>query len=976
MFLRCSNFFSPVRTFTIGAAIVVAVSALGQQTTTPDPSIQANGSGAEWVTTNQYVTPSAAPNSLFQDLKTNLRPDDNANGAEAVSTALSPDGKTLLILTSGYNYGFYTVSGTPIVYPILDPATGQPTGNTTPAAEWIFVYDVSGPVPVQKQKLNVPVTYCGLAWAPGGSRFYVSGGIGDVIYVFKKDGDQFVGDFPWVTLNTPQQLAGTPAGPRMNALGYAGYPVAAGIAVSPSGATLYVANYENDSISIVDTATRQVTSMVTFFEPGQKVATGEYPFWISVVQGTSGHPDKVFVSSQRDSQVVVFDDPTNIRAIPSGLGSSKMILNRDASRLYVANSDADSVTVIDTAAEKVVSTISMLRPAYKYTGANPNSLALSADETQLFVTLGGENAVAVIDLASSRVIGRIPVGWYPNAVSVSADGKRLYVVNAKDMPGPNPANSSDAPNPANRSEYIYALEKAHLSTIPVPDRIQLAALSKLVDSNNGFNSTHDSPLMSLLRNRIKHVIFIVRENRTYDQVLGDLPKGNGDPSLAIFPQPITPNAHKLALEFTTMDNFYETSEVSGDGWNWTTQSRTNDYTAKSVPASYGNGFGTLDVFGTNRSVEIGLPQSSGVPSQFTERITHLIDPTGASDILPGTRDISTAENEGELNPAAVGGYLWDEAVRSGKVVRHYGYFTDENYYYIQGDPLYIPIDRYPYQHNVPQGPPLTPTLAKGVNDPYYRGFDMSVPDRYHYEEWKREFDHYVAKGNLPDLQVMSLPLDHTGSFDSNVGGLNTPSLQVADNDYALGKIVADVTHSPYWKDTAIFVVEDDAQDGPDHVDAHRAPAFVISPYTKRGALVHTRYTQLNVMRTIEDLLGLKHLSMYDANVDPMDDVFTLKADLTAFDPVIPGVLCQPPVDPNLIPECTDENAEKTPAIKQIHDGAWWSQQTKGFDFRHADSLDAAGYNRLLWRGIKGDSVPYPAIRTGIPNATRFSKERE
>jgi DNA-binding beta-propeller fold protein YncE len=314
-----------------------------------------------------------------------------------------------------------------------------------------------------------------------------------------------------------------------------------------------------------------------------------------------------------------------------------------------------------------------------------------------------------------------------------------------------------------------------------------------------------------------------------------------------------------------------------------------------------------------------------------------------------------------LTPGVLGGYLWDEALRSGKSLRHYGFYTDYTYYYVP-PPLYIPISRTPFQSGIPQGPPLKPAL-RDVNDVYYRGFDLSVPDSYHYEEWKREFDQYVANHNLPDLEIMSLPLDHFGSFGSNVGGLNTPTLEIADNDYALGRIVSAVSNSPYWKNTAIMVLEDDAQSGPDHVDAHRSPAFVISAYTKRNALVHTFYTTVNLMRTIEDLLGLHHLSMNTANADPMSDVFTLMPDLRPYDPVVPGVLCAPPVNPKLIPECADPSAPKTSVVQQLHDGAWWQAATRQFDFSKPDSLDNEAFNRVLWKGIVGRK-PYPSRGSG------------
>ena len=939
------------------SAVVLFLSAAGSS-----PALCADDGGrtdGTRIATGQRITPARAPGSQVLPLHTDLRSDNNADAANAVTTALSPDGSTLLILTSGSNDSFYKEDGTPVLYDLLDPSSGLPTGQTTSNAEWVLVYDVSGPVPVQKQKINLPVTYNGLAW-DSGSRFYVSGGSGDIVYPFKKVGAEFQLDAPFMVLNTGGQLDNTPAGPALKNFGLAPGAVVAGLALSSDGGTLYAANFENDSVSLVDTKSRQVTGHVVFASPGNSKGKGEYPFWIIVRKGQGHRPDKVFVSSQRDGQVVVFDHAPAYRVIKVGSEPNKMALSPDGLRLYVANGDSDSVSVIDTDRETVIRTISLRRPGYRYFGANPNSIAVSPDGEILYVTLGGENAIAVVDAEKGELVGRIPTAWYPNSVSVSTDGRTLYVVNAKSMPGPNPAGNGGAgPNPTFRNEYILELQKSSLSVIPVPHSKTLAALSRQVDRNNGFDRRQASEKIRSLRDKIKHVIYIVKENRTYDQVLGDLPVGNGDPSLVMFPQAITPNHHKLAQDFVTLDNFYCIGETSADGWSWSTQAHANDYNQKSSPASYGNGFGPLDVWATDRNIVVGMDDNPLNPNQFNARITTLLDPTGSSNILAGPKDIGSTDGDDELSASAVGGYLWDEAIRSGKSLRHYGFYTDYTYYSVP-PPLYIPISRTPYQDGIPQGPALRPSL-RNYNDVYYRGFDLSVPDSYHYEEWKREFDQYVANGNLPALEIMSLPLDHFGSFQSNVGGLNTPNLEIADNDYALGRLVEAVSNSPYWKDTAIFVVEDDAQDGPDHVDAHRSPGFVISAYTKRNAVVHTFYNTMSMLRTMEDLLGMNHLGMNDANSEPMSDVFMTRPDLTPYTAVLPGSLCQPPVASDLIPECKQASVPRTLPLKSLHDGTWWANATRNFNFKRPDDLDSAAFNRLLWRGVIGEK-PYPARR--------------
>jgi YVTN family beta-propeller protein len=606
-----------------------------------------------------------------------------------------------------------------------------------------------------------------------------------------------------------------------------------------------------------------------------------------------------------------------------------------------------------------LTTIPLSRSGFPYKGANPNSLALSPDERTLYVTLGGENAVAVVNLDTNSVAGRIPVGWYPSSVNVSSDGRRLFVVNSKSVPGPNATLYGQVPNPTYRNDYIFALEKASLSLIAVPDAPTLALMSSQVDLNNGFLDNHYDPLMVELREKIKHVIYIVKENRSYDQVLGDLPGGNRDPGLTMFPYAVSPNHHELAKQFVNLDNFYVTGEGSGEGWNWSSQSTINEFTAKTIPPGYGNGFSSLDVWATSRNIVIAMPERGFPATPFNSRLTGLLDPNGKSAILPTAKDIAAGEGDGDLSAGAVGGYLWDEVLRSGKTLRHYGFYTDYTYYSVP-PPLFIRITRTPFADNIPQGPPMKQSLMQN-SDIYYRGFDLSVPDRYHYEEWKREFDQYVANNNLPALQVLSLPLDHFGSFESNVGGLNTPQLQMADNDYALGKIVEAVSTSKYWKDTAIFVIEDDAQDGPDHVDAHRSPAYVISAYTRRGEVVSEYYTTVNMMRTMEDLLGIKPLTLFDANADPMSRVFTATADLTSYKAVLPGSLCKPPVKADLIPECVVPSLPRTAAVKQLRNGSWWTQVTKQFDFRRPDALNSAEFNLVLWRGIKGNK-PYPEFR--------------
>ena len=955
-----------------------------------------------------YITPTAAPGSISMDLATGLRPDGTANAGYAVTTALSPDGSALLILTSGWNTQFFLQDPviSPILWNALDPVTGLPTSTTTPNAEWVFVFDVRGSKPVQKQLINVPNTYHGLQWDPLGARFYVSAGVDDRVYVYKEENATnasadatFVPDAPFILLghNTPANATfptydgglfkGTPlsTNPAAQAMFIPFSALAAGLAISGDSSTLYVANYENDSLSIVDMATRSVSNEVAFFRPGQKTAIGEMPYWPVVVSDPEGAPVKVYVTSQRDGQVLSVSPLGSFKVIQVGGEPTRTVLTANQQQLYVANPDLDEIEVINTRLDVVQRRISVARPGYPYRGSSPNSVALSPDGSQLYATLGGENAVAVIDVASGTVLGRIPTGWYPTSVTVSADGKNLFVVNMKTNAGPNPQFGQTEmncpgtgvppqygdllctpPNPTTRDAYVLALLKAKFLTIPVPNATTLRALSTLVDRNNGFLNRHPDPMMAFLRQHIKHVIYIQKENRTYDQVLGDLTQGNGDPNLTQFPQAISPNHHLLATQFALLDNYYCAGDVSGDGWNWDTQGHANDSTVKNVPVNYGNANGVtpFDWNGDPRNIGIALPDfTSGTPSPSTVRITTLIDPTGKSSIEPGTKDITASVGADDLEPTALGGYLWDTVQRAGKTVRHYGLYDEQDYYAdpSAGYPLYLPIVRNAFAQKVLQGVPVKTSLFDKT-DPYFRGWDLNAPDQYRYEEWYREFSEYVQNGNLPDFEVVVLNMDHFGNFTTNVANLENPLSQMASNDYALGRLVEAVSHSPYWQDTAIFVNEDDAQDGADHVDTHRSPVFVVSAYTKRGAVVHTNYNSTNVVRTIEDILGANYLGINDANVQPMSDVFTEQPNLQPYLAPIPGILCEPPVDPTLVPECSNPGDRPVTAkVKSLHDGQWWAKATQGFDFRHPDLNNPQLFNRILWKGIMGDEKPYPVF---------------
>jgi hypothetical protein len=317
------------------------------------------------------------------------------------------------------------------------------------------------------------------------------------------------------------------------------------------------------------------------------------------------------------------------------------------------------------------------------------------------------------------------------------------------------------------------------------------------------------------------------------KVLGDLPVGNRDPTRNQFPQAVGPNHHALAQNFVVLDNFWDAGDVSGDGWNWDVQGHTNDDTVKGVLAGNTNFNLPFDWNGDPRDINVAPPNFStaGPPSPSTVRVTTLIDPTGGSSIEPGSKDVTASQGaDNDSDPNALGGYIWDTMLRAGKVVRHYAIYADQDYYADSTlpAPFFFPIDRTAFKDKVLQAVPERPALS-GRTDPFFRGWDLNTPDQYRVDEWQREFNHYVANKNLPDFEILCLMMDHFGNFSSNVGTLDNPSSQFADNDYAIGRVVEAVSNSPYWRSTAIFIIEDDAQDVPDHVDAHRSIAYIISP---------------------------------------------------------------------------------------------------------------------------------------------------
>jgi DNA-binding beta-propeller fold protein YncE len=927
------------------AFVWLSGSAIGQQ--------KKQSSNTQELPTGMSITPMAARGSTFQPLNPDLPDLPQFTVDHPISTAVSPDGNTLLILTSGYN------------------RNNDAKAKAIPAqtSEYVFVFDLRGSAPFKQQVLRVPNAYVGLAWAPDGKQFYVSGGQDDNVHIFASESGRWSESVPPVSLGHKNGLG---IADRLETKISPLHPMVAGVAVSPDGKLLLAANYQNDSVSLVDLETRRSIAELDLrpgkVNPVQKgIPGGEYPYGI-VFAGN----EKAYVSSLRDREIVALNVKSALTVtsrIKTRGQPGKLIVNRTGTLLFAAADNSDSIVIVDTAKDRAVAEIKTTAPASTFAnssgfkGSNPNSLALSPDEKTLYVTNGGTNSVAVIaldkDPDDSRVVGLVPTGWYPTSVSVGKSGATLYVVNGKSMPGPNPKAcrttlttvTDDRPCAAT-GQYILQLEKGGFQVIPRPDTAELRELTQQVARNNHFAAAAEDPktrqLFTFLRQRIKHVIYIVKENRSYDQVLGDLEKGNGDPSLTLFPEAITPNHHDLARRFVTLDNFYDSGEVSGVGWNWSTAARTTDLTERTIPLNYAIRGMTYDVEGLNRNINVGLDSSH---DRNTEKLED------AEDQLPGHADVAAPDGPEDESGA---GYLWDAALRSGLTVRNYGFFIDLSHYsHIPGDDPPIPLLHDPAASGTRVATATKANLQQ-VTDPYFRGFDQRFPDYWRFKEWEREFDGYVGRSDLPSLELVRLPHDHLGLFDEAIDGVNTVETEIADNDYAVGLLVEKVAHSQYARDTLVFIIEDDAQNGPDHVDAHRSIAFIAGPYVKQRALISRRFNTVTLLRTMEEVLGIKPMGLNDALQPPMAEIFSTRQSAWTYKARVPSILRT-----TKLPLPAPAPGKKSAAAPgPVHDAAYWAEETRGFDFSAEDRLDSDRFNLVLWNGLKGADQPYPVDRSG------------
>ncbi len=667
-----------------------------------------------------------------------------------------------------------------------------------------------------------------------------------------------------------------------------GAPVfAAGLALAPGAGRLAVVGDLDDSVYLLGAAPLRRLAAA---------ATGDHPY--TAVFSRDGR--RLFVSNWGDSTLSVYGvgdsaltplPPIDVDPRPSALA-----LSSDGRTLYVAHAAADAVSVVDVDAGRVEATIALGLTARAPHGSGPNALALAPDGRTLYVANADNNDVAVVRLGGRddgasgqggddeegpRVAGLIPTGYYPTAVAVSADGRTLYVANGKGLAGPN-VHGPTAPD-ARRDQYIAALILGSVSQIPVPGAAALRRYTRQVMANSPYRDAllarqpwprrSPIPRSAADTSPIRHVVYIIRENRTYDQVLGDDPRGNGDPRLAIFGDSITPNAHALARQFTLFDNFYVDGDVSADGHMWTDAAYASDYNEKDWPAQYGDRRPVYDF-------------DAGVPVN---------DP--------------------------LAGFLWDAARAAGVSLRNYGEMT-----------LWDSATNV----STPQ-----PRGLEGVSDPRYPGFVLDIPDSVRADEFIRELRDFERADSLPRLTILWLPRDHTYG---RLPGHPTPRSMVAENDRALGRIVAALSASRFWSRTAVFVLEDDAQNGPDHVDAHRSPLLVASPWLRHGTVDSGFYTTASVLRTIELILGLKPMSQYDAGAEPLFAAFTTVPDSAPFAPVA----SRWPLD--------ELNAPRAHSLLDPR------------VFRRPDMAPEDVLNREIWASVR--ATPMPAPRHSVMSAAR------
>jgi DNA-binding beta-propeller fold protein YncE len=747
------------------------------------------------------------------------------------------------------------------------------------------------------------------------------------------------------------------------------YPAGLSVGMSGGQERLLVACNNSDEAILLNVSNGKVIHRydLSVFER----IPGSLPYTtVMTSDGTRG-----FVSLWNASTVAELDLVSGrvLRLIPllkpaspleGGSHPTALLLNQTNSRLFVALTDRDEIAVLDATTGKTVASLSTKLPGQKYGGSDPEYLALSHDEKTLFSANSISDSVAVFDLPKLvpgeplHAAGFIPTEWYPTVVAATAHDLLIGTAKGRGS-GPNPEPRSNNPRDGHPDyPYVAAMTHGSLARIPLANvSANLDEYTKQVSEMNAQRGNADEIRFADGKNKIRHVIYIIKENRTYDQIFGDLSAANGDPSLAMYGEAITPNEHALARQFGILDNFYDSGDVSGDGHIWSTSASISDYVEKTWPVGYRGKEHTYDSEGTLLS---GVSAEDGLP-------------------YPGE---------------PTGGFLWKDFAEHGVSYRHYGEFIVSRWCNTKpgenlptaGPPEVAGVDcprpvikkGEPLEKNVgdPRGGPSPypwpiPVLAKDVAaepelrghfDPLSADFQLDYPDQFRADEFLNEFNVFVAsrksgKDTMPQFILLRLPNDHTAGGKIN---MPTPSASVADNDLAVGRVVDAISHSPYWDDTAILILEDDAQDGPDHVDSHRSIALVISKYsplpssesagTAKPFVDSTFYTTINIVRTIETLLGVPPMNANDSRAAVMSALFS-------------GPGTQPPYS-------ADYRNRDNGLIYKMNTKVWKAGQN--MDFSHADAVDTAVLNKFLWQDRMG-SRPMPPPQHNVFSADSASR---
>ena len=711
------------------------------------------------------------------------------------------------------------------------------------------------------QRLVLPKTWRGLASNKTGSQFYISGGNDDCVYILGWQADT-------LQIQDTLFLAKSSNKTNISVTGLAYWTPDRLLVVSKGVPKLF----------LLDLKSKKVLKALSMPAACYEVLVNE-------------KTNQAYVSVWGKKELMVVDllAMQISDSIQVGSHPCEMVLSQDGQRLFVANANQNTVSVVDLVSKRVVETLNSAISPQLPPGSTPNSLALSSDGRRLYVANADNNYVAVFDISEmgqSKSLGFIPVGWYPTAVRILKSTGQIVVANGKGLAsaanpqGPKPGHPE---LPFDVHQYIGQMFQGTLSIIPEPNLQKLSNWTRRVYENVPFSrktvkKAPSSKVVPVEHNGqkssvLKYVFYIIRENRTYDQVFGDLKQGNGDSALCLFPRRVTPNAHKLAETFVLFDNFYADAEVSADGHNWSTAAYATDYVEKTWPTLYGRRGGKYDFEGS----EISRPFS---------------------------------------------GYIWDNCLKHGVSVRDYGEFVKHD-----------PQNKNRFVANVPG--------LKGHVCPTFPGWNLAIPDTFRFERWRADFDSLVSKGQVAAFNILRFPNDHTAGTNPK---FPTVEAMIAENDYALGLFVEHLSHSSIWKNSIVFVVEDDAQNGSDHVDAHRSPLLVISPYLKRHWVDHTMYSTSSVLKTMELILGLPPMTQFDLAATPILDPFTEQADFTPYVAVKPAINLHQMNSPQ----------------------AYRAERCLEFNLSKEDAIPDIEFNEIIWKAVKGaQSQMPPPVRSAF-----------